>query len=157
PNDASGGQGHRVLEQRCAPAGANNHTSAVLLAHAQTRLTTAVATAWLAAGYSPAWSTNRENRCTLGAISSSPRQLAKLEIWSAEPQGLELCPPRPHGDTGSRANLMALGFLVSEHVEARDDAALDLVKDDLAPELHCDPDLASLPDTPVGREQAQHL
>src|SRR5262249_53789998 len=50
PNDASGGQGHRGLGPRCAPAGANNHTSAVLLAHAQTRLTTAVATAWLVAG-----------------------------------------------------------------------------------------------------------
>src|SRR5262249_50053106 len=56
PNDASGGQGHRILGQRCAPASATNHTSAVLLAHAQTRLTTVVATAWRAAGYSPAWS-----------------------------------------------------------------------------------------------------
>src|SRR5262249_7511501 len=43
------------LGQSCPPAGSTT-TSAVLLAHAQTRLTTAAATAWLAAGYSPAWS-----------------------------------------------------------------------------------------------------
>src|SRR5262249_57180322 len=53
PTAGSGGGGHGVLGPRGAPAGSTT-TSAVLLAHAQTCRTTAVATAWLAAGYSPA-------------------------------------------------------------------------------------------------------
>src|SRR5262249_49696676 len=52
PTDASGGQGHGVLVPSGAPAVCNN-PSALLLAQARTRLTTAVATAWRAAGSSP--------------------------------------------------------------------------------------------------------
>ncbi len=53
--------------------------------------------------------------------------------------------------------LLTRGFLVGQDVEAGDDPALHLVKDDLPPELHCGAPLSPFDDPRVGFEQAEHF